>query len=174
MAEVSRVKLPPGDCESVYVMISNYWFRKWLGAARQHAITWANVGRVLCRHVASLCHKVLTYRWLREKKWLRTLMLLLTEMSMKTAICHDAKFVVTSGTGNYHNDNLKCRQSWHGDNSRFSVRVIHICMHHNYTAIRFSKNYLHSYFLNIVLNIACYVITKRNSITLPNLTSQAS
>ena len=31
--------------------MSKYWFRKWLGAIRQQAITWANVDLVLCRHM---------------------------------------------------------------------------------------------------------------------------
>ena len=32
------------------------FFRWWLGAVRQQAITWANVDRYLCRHIASLGH----------------------------------------------------------------------------------------------------------------------
>ena len=35
-------------------MISQHWFRWWLGAVRQQAITWANVDPNLCRHMASL------------------------------------------------------------------------------------------------------------------------
>ena len=35
-------------------MISQHWFRLWLGAVRQQAITWANVDPVLWRHMASL------------------------------------------------------------------------------------------------------------------------
>ena len=35
-------------------MISQHWFRWWLGAIRQQAITWANVDPVFCRHMASL------------------------------------------------------------------------------------------------------------------------
>ena len=30
------------------------WFRKWLGAVKQHAIAWANVNVALCHHKASL------------------------------------------------------------------------------------------------------------------------
>ena len=46
--------------------------------------------------------------------------------SPKTAICHDANFVVTGGTVGCHNDNLRCRQwrqSWHHDNSRFPLVI---------------------------------------------------
>ena len=35
-------------------MINVHWFRYWLGAVRHQAITWANVGLDLCRHMASL------------------------------------------------------------------------------------------------------------------------
>ena len=36
------------------LMISQHWFRQWLGAVRQQAITWANVDLVPCRHMASV------------------------------------------------------------------------------------------------------------------------
>ena len=35
-------------------MISQHWFRWWLGAVRQQANTWANIDPDLCRHMASL------------------------------------------------------------------------------------------------------------------------
>ena len=35
---------------------SEHWFREWLGAYRQQAITWANAGPCLCGHMASLVH----------------------------------------------------------------------------------------------------------------------
>ena len=35
-------------------MISQHWFRLWLGAVRQQAITWAHVDPDLCRQMASL------------------------------------------------------------------------------------------------------------------------
>ena len=35
-------------------MISQHWFRQWLGAIGQQAITWANVDPDLCRHMVSL------------------------------------------------------------------------------------------------------------------------
>ena len=45
-------------------MISQHWFRKWLGAVRQQAITWANVDPDLCRHTASPGHNELnTQKW---------------------------------------------------------------------------------------------------------------
>ena len=40
-------------------MISQHWFRWWLGAVRQQAITWANVDTDPCRHMASLGHNEL-------------------------------------------------------------------------------------------------------------------
>ena len=40
-------------------MISQHWFRWWLGAVRQQAIIWANVDPDLCRHMASLGHNEL-------------------------------------------------------------------------------------------------------------------
>ena len=41
-------------------MISQHWFRQWLVAVRQQAITWTNVDQVLRRHMASPGHNVLT------------------------------------------------------------------------------------------------------------------
>ena len=32
-------------------LMSKFWFRWWIGAARQQAVTWANVGIVLCHHI---------------------------------------------------------------------------------------------------------------------------
>ena len=54
MAEVSVVNLPLDECHSTLLMISQHWVRWWLGAVRQQAITWANVDRDLCRHIAWL------------------------------------------------------------------------------------------------------------------------
>ena len=42
-------------------MISQNWFRYWLGAVRQQAITWANFDQDLCLHKTSLGHKELIY-----------------------------------------------------------------------------------------------------------------
>ena len=44
--------------------------------------------------------------------------------SLETESYHDANFVITGSTGGCHNDNLRCHQwwqSWHYDNSQFSV-----------------------------------------------------
>ena len=49
-------------------MISQHWFRQWLGAVRQQAITWANVDPDLCRQMASLGHNELTMSC--ERFWL--------------------------------------------------------------------------------------------------------
>ena len=40
------------------LMISQHWFRLWLGATRQHAIIWPNVDQDLCCHMASLGRSV--------------------------------------------------------------------------------------------------------------------
>ena len=43
-------------------MISQHWYRKWLGAARQQAIIWLNIDPDLYRHMASQCHCKLMLR----------------------------------------------------------------------------------------------------------------
>ena len=40
-------------------MINQHWFRQWLGAIRQQAITWANVDTDICLHMVSLGHNAL-------------------------------------------------------------------------------------------------------------------
>ena len=54
MAEVSLVKLPLDKCHLTLPMISQHWFRWWLGGVRQQAITWASVDPDICSHMASL------------------------------------------------------------------------------------------------------------------------
>ena len=54
MAELNFVKLPSGDCHWTIVVISQHWFRWWLGAVRQQTIAWTNVHPDLCRHMASI------------------------------------------------------------------------------------------------------------------------
>ena len=41
------------------LMIRQHWFRQWLVAIRQQAITWANVDQGLCHHMASHGHNEL-------------------------------------------------------------------------------------------------------------------
>ena len=54
-----RLRIMPWDeCQGTSPMISQHWFRLWLGTVRQQAITWANVDPDLCRHTASLGHNV--------------------------------------------------------------------------------------------------------------------
>ena len=60
MAEVSLVKLHSDECHWTLPMMSQHWFRYWLGAVRQQAITRANVDPDLCRHMTSLSHNELT------------------------------------------------------------------------------------------------------------------
>ena len=54
VAEVCLMKLPSDECHKALLMISQHWFREWLGAVRQQAITWANVDPDLYRKMASL------------------------------------------------------------------------------------------------------------------------
>ena len=42
------------ECHSTLRMISEHWFRWWLGAVRQQAMTWTSVDQDLQRHMASL------------------------------------------------------------------------------------------------------------------------
>ena len=60
MAGVFLVKLPSEESHWTLVMISQHWFRQWLGAVRQQAIALANVDPDLCRHLVSLGHIELT------------------------------------------------------------------------------------------------------------------
>ena len=55
-SEVSLVNLPSDECHWTLLMISQHWFRKWLGAIRQQATTWAIVDPVLCGHMVWLGH----------------------------------------------------------------------------------------------------------------------
>ena len=53
-----RLRIMPWDgCHGTSSMISQHWFKQWLGAVRQQAITWANVDLVPCRHIAWLRHQ---------------------------------------------------------------------------------------------------------------------
>ena len=46
---------------------SAHWVMQWLSVSRQQAIiTWANVDKDLCRHLASLGHHELTHRTLNK------------------------------------------------------------------------------------------------------------
>ena len=52
------MKLLSGECHKTWLKRSQQWFRQWLGAIRQQAISWASK---LCRHMASLGHNELTH-----------------------------------------------------------------------------------------------------------------
>ena len=56
---VSLGKMPPNECHWTSVINSQHWFRLWLGAVRQQAITWTNVDSDPCRYMASLGPNVL-------------------------------------------------------------------------------------------------------------------
>ena len=51
--------MPWDECQGTSPMISQQWFRQWLGAVRHQAIAWANVDIVPCRHMASPGHNEL-------------------------------------------------------------------------------------------------------------------
>ena len=61
MAAASFVNLPSDECHWTLVMISQRWFRKWLGADRHQAITRANVDWDQCCHMVSLGPNELTH-----------------------------------------------------------------------------------------------------------------
>ena len=56
------MKLLSGECHNTSLIISQHWFRLWLGAVRQQAITWANVDLDLCRHMTSQGHNELIHK----------------------------------------------------------------------------------------------------------------
>ena len=51
----------PDECNGTSRMVSQHWFRLWLGAVRQQAITLANVHLVPCRRMASSGHTELIH-----------------------------------------------------------------------------------------------------------------
>ena len=55
--EVSPVKLPSNECQWTPLMISLHCFISW----RHQTVSWANVDRDLCRHIASMRHDELLY-----------------------------------------------------------------------------------------------------------------
>ena len=61
MAEVSPVESPSDECHFILLVISQHWFRWWLGSIRQQANTWANVDQDLCNHMVSLGHNELRH-----------------------------------------------------------------------------------------------------------------
>ena len=58
-----HVKILSGECHSTPLMISQHWFRWWLGAIKQQSVTWANVDLGLCHHMPSLGHNESNYNW---------------------------------------------------------------------------------------------------------------
>ena len=55
------VILPSGECHKTSLMISQHWFRLWLGAGWQQTITWTSVDQVLCCHMVLLGHSELAH-----------------------------------------------------------------------------------------------------------------
>ena len=67
MSEASLAKLPSGDCHwTPLMMLSRRWFRWWLSAVRQQAITWAYVDPVVFCHMSSPDHNKLTHWGLKK------------------------------------------------------------------------------------------------------------
>ena len=60
LAWALAVKLLSGKYHRTLLMRNQHWFRLWLGAIRQQAITWSNVDPVLCGHKMSPGHNELT------------------------------------------------------------------------------------------------------------------
>ena len=58
--------MPSDECHRTLLMISQHWFRWWLGAVRQQTITWANVDSVSCRLMVSLGHNELIQKILQS------------------------------------------------------------------------------------------------------------
>ena len=50
----------------LWVQMSQHWFRWWIGAIKNQAITWANFGSNVYRHMASLGHHQLKQCRVRE------------------------------------------------------------------------------------------------------------
>ena len=70
------------------LVISQHWFRQWLGAARHQAIAWANVDTDLCHHKASqsLGHNELTKASTpRDNEWINAL---LAQVQIKDSYAH--------------------------------------------------------------------------------------
>ena len=53
---VFPVKFPQDESWRTLLMICLHWFKLWIGAIRQQAVTSANVDPDLCHHMASLGH----------------------------------------------------------------------------------------------------------------------
>ena len=46
-------EIASNECHRTMLMITQHWFRSWLGAIRQQAITWGNIDPVFWCHMAS-------------------------------------------------------------------------------------------------------------------------
>ena len=53
------MKFPSSEWDKISLMISQHWFRQWLGAVRHQAITWANVDQGGWCRMVSLGHNEL-------------------------------------------------------------------------------------------------------------------
>ena len=53
--------MSPDECQKTLLIISQHWFRWWLGAVKQQAITWTSVDQDLQRQMVSLGPNELTH-----------------------------------------------------------------------------------------------------------------
>ena len=60
------IELTLSECHRTPLLISQYWFRSWLGAVRQQAITWANIDPDPCHQMVSLGNNELTNKMLSQ------------------------------------------------------------------------------------------------------------
>ena len=103
MAEVSLVKLPSNECYWTLLMLSQHWFRQWLGAIRQRTIAWASIDQDLCCHMVSLGHnESILLKYLTNSVSLRQEDLNHTSKNIKkmlcstsvTSVCCDLNYII--------------------------------------------------------------------------------
>ena len=57
-----QVNIAWNEFQRILLMVSQHWFREWLGAVMQQAITWTSVDQDICyRIMASLGHNELIH-----------------------------------------------------------------------------------------------------------------
>ena len=81
-------------------MISQHWFRWWLGAVRQQAITWTNVDPDLCRHMVSLGQNELTHCHAYKQLWEH--LFLSIRPSVRLSVCHTFFTIIVIDKSDVH------------------------------------------------------------------------
>ena len=129
MAEVSLVILPSCDCHRTSLMLSQLWFRSWLGAARQQAITCANVDPDLYRHIASLGHNelMLVGPVRRNHTWNQKIFI--HKNTMKNVICTMSVILFRPHCVNFHTSihNIKCPSNQNSQQNDGLMRIYCYC-----------------------------------------------